>query len=475
MSSGATRCSVPVQANRDSIAADQSAASTDPDDSVASDLKSALLRMLAGMGIHICVSSIPLLTRAIQGKLAFRKVPERVLRSAFGRRALHVGLWAASFGLAYRLAKRAKLPPTACGALSGLTVLLLLPLKDTYFDPTVLSLHAAVRAGAFVARRAIARGELPRWSHLETVSFVLSCWVIMYSWFYHPRALPAAYNRWITTMADMDGRLLHALRLLKSGAEGGYGDHHPVLRSYCQQHGLDPKEGDPLFGFISHQLVHPEMGTNWRANSAARLARAFLAALAINVPVQLLAVLVAKGPGLVRRPSLRNLLGAVLKVARGAARSSLFIGLFVCLVWTGVSVTRATLRDDTVAGPSLGSLLCGLSVLLEPRGRRQELACYVAPRALQTLWARAAAKGWLPASIPAMVAPVLMAAACAVALPSIDEELGRGARRGVEQSEGKGFKGLRGHGVSAPGHGSAAASPGLGIDGGEARANGASH
>ena len=238
-----------MQAPQDCVAA------TEEDNlahSVIDDVKSAAARMLAGMGIHVCVSAIPLLTRAVQGKLPFSQVPRRLLRSALGRRALHVGLWAASFGLVYRLAKRAQVGAPIAGALSGLTVLLLLPLRDTYFDPTVLSLHAAVRASAFLARVAIAKGHIPRQSHLETVSFVASCWVIMYSWFYHPRALPRAYNRWITTMADMDGRLLHAIRLLKSGAEGGYGDHHPVLDSYCREHGLDPKEGDPLFGFISH-------------------------------------------------------------------------------------------------------------------------------------------------------------------------------------------------------------------------------
>jgi len=166
------------------------------------------------------------------------------------------------------------------------------------------------------------------------------------------------------------------------------------------------------------------MGTDWRSNTLLRLRKALLAALAINVPVQLLAVLVAKGPGLARSPTAKNIVRAVFKVCKGAVRSSLFIALFVSMIWAGVSVTRTVLRDDTVVGPSLGSLFCGLSVLLEPRGRRQELASYVVPRAMQTLWARGAAKGWVPAAVPALVAPMLMAAACSIALPAIDAELG---------------------------------------------------
>lgn len=51
----------------------------------------------------------------------------------------------------------------------------------------------------------------------------------MYDWFYHPDALPAMYNRWITGMARMDSRLLEALRQLKAG-NARYGEHSDVLR-----------------------------------------------------------------------------------------------------------------------------------------------------------------------------------------------------------------------------------------------------
>jgi len=56
------------------------------------------------------------------------------------------------------------------------------------------------------------------------------------------------------------------------------------------------------------------------------------------------------------------------------------------IIWGTVCACRhATITDDL--GPTIGSALCGLAVFLERSDRRAELACYVAPRAVQTLWA----------------------------------------------------------------------------------------
>lgn len=57
---------------------------------------------------------------------------------------------------------------------------------------------------------------------------------------------------------------------------------------------------------------------------------------------------------------------------------------------------RQLLGDDVTFGPWLGSFLCGFSVLIEKADRRRELACYVLPRAMQTLWHRLGIKPVMP-------------------------------------------------------------------------------
>lgn len=54
-------------------------------------------------------------------------------------------------------------------------------------------------------------------SNADTLTFSLSCFIIMKSWFYNPEALPPSYNRWILQLARMDKRLLELLRYARNG------------------------------------------------------------------------------------------------------------------------------------------------------------------------------------------------------------------------------------------------------------------
>jgi len=76
---------------------------------------------------------------------------------------------------------------------------------------------------------------------------------------------------------------------------------------------------------------------------------------------------------------------ALGRVGEAAVRSSAFLASFIAVVWGTITSVRAVLGDDTVVGPALGSSLCGLSLLLEKKSRRKELAMYVLPRAVETV------------------------------------------------------------------------------------------
>lgn len=69
-----------------------------------------------------------------------------------------------------------------------------------------------------------------------------------------------------------------------------------------------------------------------------------------------------------------------------ATRGHRCVHCTTAIIWGTVCLCRHTLQNDSV-GPTLGSALCGLSVLIEHPSRQAELAMYVTPRALQTVWA----------------------------------------------------------------------------------------
>lgn len=79
-------------------------------------------------------------------------------------------------------------------------------------------------------------------------------------------------------------------------------------------------------------------------------------------------------------------------------RSSAFLASFIAIIWYAICLTRTRIghqllgmdqtRLDNTLAPFIGCALCGLSLLIESRHRRGEMALYVVPRALYSLTER---------------------------------------------------------------------------------------
>lgn len=215
----------------------------------------------------------------------------------------------------------------------------------------------------------------------------------MWAWFYTPSRLPREYNKWIGEVAQVDPRLIEALRRARNGEfvyglDGG-AEARMLLQGMCKEYGWPVEWADPERTVpIPCEMVHMGTGPNCHWHAGVRFMRTFRFALATNLPLQLVA------KGLSRRKMGMSIVGQAM---RDAVRSSVFLGAFVSLAFYGICLAR------TIAGPRMfGSgkvspqmwdsglcvraacILCGWSILLEAQRKRQELAMFVAPRALAT-------------------------------------------------------------------------------------------
>eukprot|EP01103_Thecamoeba_quadrilineata_P008722 TRINITY_DN18450_c0_g1_i1.p1 TRINITY_DN18450_c0_g1~~TRINITY_DN18450_c0_g1_i1.p1 ORF type:complete len:499 (-),score=59.90 TRINITY_DN18450_c0_g1_i1:82-1578(-) len=222
----------------------------------------------------------------------------------------------------------------------------------------------------------------------QTVVFTVSCAEIMYSWFYSPERLPKAYVHWITKMAAMDPKVLIALQELHTyrieyGVDTGW---TPLLEDFCIRNNLPVTMADPSLGKYACEVVHHGI-RGCEVHGAARWARGFYQAFQIYLPVHIIPALIFK------RNSMKT---AGWLAFLGALRSSAFLATFITIVWYSVCFWRSRIGPLTnlpiqtfdYVGPVCGSLLCGLSVLIEKKHRRGEMALYVAPRALYSFWQR---------------------------------------------------------------------------------------
>ena len=278
-------------------------------------------------------------------------------------------------------------------------------------DLTLFAITRAldVIAGELWHRRHLRRQAAGTWTSLESAIsrladpalFALSSGLVMWAWFYSPSRLPRGYNKWISTAAAVDARLITALQHCRSGAlcYGVDTGHAPLLGSMCADYGLPPHWGDPAHSIpFPCELVHMGVGPSCERHALSRFLRSFRWAMATYLPLNLLL--------LARNPKSLSSLAALRRTFISSARSSAFLGAFIALFYYGVCLARTRLgpsflghttpsrqKIDGGVCVASGCLLCGWSILLEQAGRRKDMALFVAPRALATLFPRRYGKG----------------------------------------------------------------------------------
>ena len=230
-------------------------------------------------------------------------------------------------------------------------------------------------------------------SHMADVGvFVASASVVMWAFFYCPERLPRSYNMWIGEAAQVDERLIEALRRMRRG-EMVYGQEtgqSELLQSMCKDFDLPPVLGDPAKTIpIPCELVHMGRGPSCEKHFILRFFKAFRFAITMDLPLQLLMRS--------KHMSTRALFRGVID----AARSSAFLASFISLFYCGVCLARTRLGPQMFSPKTVtpamwdsglciasGCSLCGWSILLETERRRQEIAFFVAPKAAATFLPR---------------------------------------------------------------------------------------
>lgn len=227
---------------------------------------------------------------------------------------------------------------------------------------------------------------------VDPAMFAVSSGLVMWTWFYAPSRLPRTYNKWITSAAAVDNRLIEALRGCRAGRLR-YGEdtgQAPLLQGMCADYNWPLAWGDPAVTVpFPCDMVHMGVGPSCERHLASRFVRSFRWAMATYLPLNLLLV--------ARRPNAKALVRAFLS----ATRSSTFLGTFISLFYYGVCLARTRLGPSVVGRHTgarqamdgglcvaAGCVLCGWSILIEPANRRKDMALFVAPRALATMLPR---------------------------------------------------------------------------------------
>eukprot|EP01080_Neovahlkampfia_damariscottae_P000244 gene244-4490_t len=265
------------------------------------------------------------------------------------------------------------------GALSGLAI---------NFDSThhgkerrfILSLYLLTRGLETMYEIGVKKNIVRKIENLDAILFIVSCYEIMSSWVYYPKALPKSYNKWITSMAEIEPVFLKIVRLQKDGGWNIWKDSTDVAKEYCLSKGIDPKLANPIFGPVAcNKVIHP--GISCPQHTLDRLVSSFKLCFLMYFPVHLLPTLIFRV-----QKALDNPIEFLKITLQNTVQSSAFLSTFIVLIWGSVCFWRNALQADRLIGPLIGCALCGLSIFIEKKSRRMELALYCIPRALNSVF-----------------------------------------------------------------------------------------
>lgn len=223
--------------------------------------------------------------------------------------------------------------------------------------------------------------------------FAISSYIIMWSWFYSPHRLPRSYNTWISSAAGVDRRLIQVLRECREGTfiYGKDTGRATLLQPMCHELNLPPEWGDPAKVIpIPCTLYHSGTGNSCELHAISRFLRGWKFAMRMYLPLNLLVVLR-------QRPTYRSVIKAFIE----ASRSSAFLGTYISLFYYGVCFARTRVGPKIFSRQTVtpqmmdsglcvgsGCIACGWSILVEKPARRLEIAFFVVPRALATMFPR---------------------------------------------------------------------------------------
>ncbi|ORX40065.1 hypothetical protein BD324DRAFT_616112 [Kockovaella imperatae] len=246
--------------------------------------------------------------------------------------------------------------------------------------------------------------------HGDTLLFGLCCGQIMYAWLMNPETMPAEYNNWIqhasrvpkfavlanrtaVNTKTVDTSLIQQAISAKSTTQR----NREILYKYIEQlkSGFKPPSAVPC------ELVHPTVTSCPEANIR-RFFDVFRFMLPVYSALHLIPMLVLR-----RHHFKRDPLRMLARVIWGITRSCSFLGIFVVIFHSWMCIRYQTIHQK-LGGKWLQELMkrkqmfwffgfstC-LSLFVEEKKRRAELAMYVLPRALESAWSSARKRAWVP-------------------------------------------------------------------------------
>ncbi|XP_042373809.1 uncharacterized protein LOC121967567 [Zingiber officinale] len=262
------------------------------------------------------------------------------------------------------------------GSVAGLSILAL----DDPSRQRTLALYLLARLAQCAYNSAKSKNKFhlwgSHWRHGDSLLFSLACAQVMYAFVMRPESLPKAYQDFIQKTGPVAEPVYKAVR---ECCRGG-----PVdvvsLSAYLSKKECSSVNLMEHLSIIPCSIIHPD-SNSCLVHNATAASETFRKTFPLYFSLTYVPFVVLHLQKFLESPawtSWRALLGAV--------RSTSFLSAFVGVFQGVICLHRKVASNDHKLIYWFAGAISALSVLLEKKARRAELALYVLPRAVDSVW-----------------------------------------------------------------------------------------
>lgn len=273
--------------------------------------------------------------------------------------------------------KETPLNAILAGSIAGLSILAL----DDSSRRRTLALYLATRLAQCAYNSAKSKDKFhlwgSHWKHGDSLLFSLSCAQVMYAFVMRPESLPKSYQDFIQKTGPVAEPVYKAVR---DSCRGSPVDVVSLFAFLTNTMGSSTLKLTEHPSIIPCSVIHPK-NDSCVAHNVAAASLAFKKTFPLYFSLTFVPFVVLRLQKFLKSP-IRTCWIAVL----GAVRSTTFLSSFVAFFQASICLHRKVAVKDHKLVYWIAGAIAGLSVLMEKKGRRSELALYVLPRAGDSLW-----------------------------------------------------------------------------------------
>ncbi|KAL2526917.1 Mitochondrial import inner membrane translocase subunit Tim17/Tim22/Tim23 family protein [Abeliophyllum distichum] len=263
------------------------------------------------------------------------------------------------------------------GSVAGLSILAL----DDSSRRRTLALYLLARLAQCAYNSAKSKNKFhlwgSHWSHGDTLLFAIACAQVMYAFIMRPESLPKSYQDFIQKTGPVAKPVYKAVR---DCCRGSPVDVASLSAYLSTRRGSSTVKLEEFPTIIPCSVIHPGINSCFLHNANAASAT-FRKTFPLYFSLTFVPFVVLRLQKFMDAP-VRTCWHAVTGAVRSTTFLSAFVGIFQGVI---CSHRKVALKDHKLVYWVAGGI-AALSVLLEKKARRGELALYVLPRAGESLW-----------------------------------------------------------------------------------------